>query len=525
MNRARATAPRCVHARAQTPAHAWAHVLARSRGRGGELGLGKGGLRRLAIAVVCAGVGAGGCGPGSSTGETRSPIVMDTFVSQLAAAMCGWQFRCCALPEIEGDSSARYLTESDCRTVLTQTIAEELSEARIGIETNHLSFDSTVAAACVQTFTEGACNPVPNRMANLPLNSPLLLWARYASCPNPFIGQLPTGSECFLPTECASGQSCTSGGDAAGTLSAGGLRAPSQLGDNMSTLRGHCQPDGQPGTPCASSLDCAAELYCRAADSVCAKPAAEGDACDSGMDSFQNPTFPVACADSPRALRCGGGHCHRLPQVGEPCLLAADTSTPPCDLSTDASIVCVGAGVNGTGVCQRPGQVGDACAMSSEISPSAVPPCAGSLACLGGAGSGSATDQAGIGHCAPPPVIGAPCGLDQRCAAPGVCYLMQQGDTGECALPGKSRAGAACTSDFACTSLVCRSDSGDSSGAATCVPGGQAICAGSYSYVVQSQNMSGLGSGGVIGTATMGGIGMATGTGGGVVSPAPSAGK
>lgn len=441
---------------------------------------------RSSVGVVCAALAAGGCSPQSSTGEVRSPIVMDTFVSDLAAAMCGWQFRCCALPEIEGDGASNYLTESDCRTVLTRTIAEKLSEARIGLETKHLSFDSSVAASCLQQFTQGACNAMPDLRPGLPPSpNSLLAWDRYASCPNPFLGQLPTGSECFLRTECATGQSCTSGGDPGWTLTEGGLRAPFQLGDNVSDVRGHCQPDGQPGTPCSSSAECAPELYCRVADSVCARPAGEGKACQSSTDASQNPTFPVACADSPRALVCGGGHCHRLPQVGEPCLEGA---SQPCDLSTDPSIVCVGAGLNGAGVCQKPGQMGDACVVGSQTSPSAVAPCAGSLACMG-----DATASPAVGHCAPPIVAGQTCSLDLRCAAPALCYVMQSIGKGLCVLPGKIRDGGACQSDLDCTSLLCGIDS---SGSGTCIPGGQPLCAGPYNYVAQAANVSGSGAAG-----------------------------
>ena len=417
---------------------------------------------------------------------------MDTFVSDLAAAMCGWEFRCCALPEIDGDSSASYLTEPDCRTVLTRTIAEKLSEARVGLETNHVSFDSTVAAACIQQFTQGACNPAPDVRPNvLEVPTPLALWDRFASCPNPFIGQLPTASECFLQTECAPGQSCTSGGDPGWTLTAGGLRAPFLLGDNVSVPRGHCQPDGRPGTPCATSTDCASELYCRAVDSVCAQPGGEGDACETSQDPSQGQSFPVACADSPRTLVCGGGHCHRLPQVGEPCLEGA---TQRCDLSTDPTVVCVGAGVNGAGVCQKPGQMGDACVMTSVESPGAVAPCAASLACIGDAAA-----SPGIGRCNPPPLAGAPCSLDLRCAAPAVCVVTPPNDGGLCVVPGKARDGEACQSDVDCTSFVCNVDS---TGAGTCGSSGNGpLCAGPYNYVAQGANMLGSGAGGSAGAA------------------------
>jgi hypothetical protein len=270
-------------------------------------------------------------------------------------------------------------------------------------------------------------------------------------------------------------------------LTTGGLRAPFQLGDNVSAARGHCQPDGQPGTPCSSSTECAAELYCRAADSVCARPAGEGEACEGSTDSSQNPTFPVACADSPRALLCGGGHCHRLPQVGDPCL---EGTSQPCDVSTDPSIVCVGAGVNGAGVCQKPGQMGDACVMSSQTGPSAVAPCAATLACMG-----YATASPGVGRCAPPFGAGLTCSLDLRCAAPAICYVMQPSGAGLCVLPGKTRDGEACQSDLDCTSLVC------DTGVGTCRSSGQLLCAGAYNYFAQQAKGSGAGTGGTPGVA------------------------
>jgi hypothetical protein len=220
---------------------------------------------------------------------------------------------------------------------------------------------------------------------------------------------------------------------------------------------------------------------------VCARPAGEGEACEGSTDSSQNPTFPVACADSPRALLCGGGHCHRLPQVGDPCL---EGTSQPCDVSTDPSIVCVGAGVNGAGVCQKPGQMGDACVMSSQTGPSAVAPCAATLACMG-----YATASPGVGRCAPPFGAGLTCSLDLRCAAPAICYVMQPSGAGLCVLPGKTRDGEACQSDLDCTSLVC------DTGVGTCRSSGQLLCAGAYNYFAQQAKGSGAGTGGTPGVA------------------------
>ena len=461
-----------------------------SRARATALGR-AGGTRRLSVArlivFACAAQGGGGCStPSPATGEAQTPL-MDSFVAELGAAMCGWQFRCCAVPEIETAGTGGYLTESACRPVVTRAISERLTEARIGLETNHLSFDAAVAASCIAQFTKGACNRPLDLRPGVLLVIPLLLWDRYALCPSPFIGQLPAGSECFLPSECAPGQSCTTGGDAAWSISASALRAPLALGDIVPGARGHCQPDGQPGTPCSASTDCAPELYCRRGDSVCARPAEEGEVCSTSQDSNMGAIFAIACADSPRDLQCGGGRCHRLPQLGEPCLEESPTG-PICDLSLDPTVACVGAGVNGAGVCQAPGQMGAPCVMQGG----GLAPCAPALACV----SDDPTATAGVGRCGAPPCVGAPCSLDQRCAPPAICYGSASDPgtgiggigtgtgpvTGKCVFPGSSRAGSICQSDLECISLHCGMDPGQSS-ATTCGPSTAEHCAGAEQYV------------------------------------------
>jgi hypothetical protein len=127
--------------------------------------------------------------------------------------------------------------------------------------------------------------------------------------------------------------------------------------------------------------------------------------------------------------------------------------------------------------------------------PSAVAPCAATLACMG-----YATASPGVGRCAPPFEAGLACSLDLRCAAPALCHVMQPSGAGLCVLPGKSRDGEACQSDLDCTSLACDPDVG------RCRPSGQMLCAGAYNYAAQETIPLGGGKGGSPGATAAGGV-------------------
>jgi len=442
-------------------------------------------LRVLAILLVLCG---GGCPATSDTPGTSSPAVVDAFIGQLAEAMCGWQFRCCALPEIDGARPGIYLTEDGCRPVVARLLSDKLSEVRIAFEADQLSFDATVASACLAQFTHGACNPPLDLLRGGQL-FPQFEWDRYATCPNPFIGKLPTGSACSLPIECQPGQSCAIGGDAISTVTAGGVRAGFQMSDSASGPRGHCVPDGQAGTPCSITNECAPGLYCRVSDLVCAQPSQEGEACQISVDSNQMTSVAIACADRPRTLLCAGGHCHRMPQSGDPCLTTND-SPVPCDPDVVPSLTCVGAGLNGAGVCMPSARSGDPCVMLGGIAP-----CADGQACIGDSGTASTSASSAspqLGYCGSAPPAGAPCSLDLRCAAPAVCY--QDNNANDvCVSPGKVRGGGNCQSDLDCASLSCTPDPTQNGGKTCTPPQVGLLCAGAQNFVAQGSSEQGQG--------------------------------
>jgi hypothetical protein len=397
----------------------------------------------------------------------------------LAQAMCGWQFRCCSLPEIDKLGFSSYLTEPECRKVTTQLLQEQLSEVRVALDDKSLTLDSTVAMSCIDQFAKGACSPVPN---NGQIAPPVALWDRFAQCPNPFLGKGGPGSTCLLNSECMPGNSCTFGGS--GNPSAGGVRPNLTLGESIiGGTFGHCFPDRLKGESCQTTSQCAPGLYCRLTDFVCASPAGDGEPCLEPRDNGGANVIAsvIACAQSPVPLVCLGGFCRHLPQAGEPCL-PQTIQEPVCDPSEKLGLSCVGIGFNGDGICAKAGQVGSVC--SSQIG---LSPCASSLACIG-------DGEGGIGKCAAPPGAGTSCSSDQRCAPPAVCYQGFQEPS--CVVPPKARTGTRCLSDIDCVSLNCSPDNNSQvvPGVTKTNPGacvymnGDPVCSGPGTFLTSGSN-------------------------------------
>ena len=476
---------------------------------------------RPAVLLLVAMVGAG-CGSGtkSCVAPATKGAVLDGFIDQLAQAMCGWEFRCCAVPEIDALGLSSYATEPECRMVTTRLLGSWMSEVRIALVGGRLSFDPTFATACLQRFTQGACNPGINQFVSSSLQS-LSVWDRFSQCPNPFVGTLAEGSSCSLVTECLPGNRCVSGGVAApdsNTVEA--VRAAPILSDGLTTWGiGHCVADVRKDEACLLSQDCAPGLYCRRTDFVCARPAGEGESCVvPGGDSGNPAALIVACSDSPQQLLCVEDHCRHLPRDGEPCI-GQGLNLPQCDPAPGLALACVGQGFNGNGVCKTAGKEGAPCSIENGL-----PPCDLPLACVadvvsnpgigvggfggnsnpgtgvGGFGgnfnrgmgvggfSGNLDSGSAIGKCGAAPAAGAPCSLDQRCAPPAVCYSNNFTGYSLCVLPPKARAGAACKSDLDCVSLNCLPSASSSLALGSCGYAASLGCSGAEGLSLQGNN-------------------------------------
>lgn len=391
---------------------------------------------------------------GRDAGADGHDTGLDSFIEQLAHSMCAWQFRCCTLPEIDSIGQSTYLTEATCRSATIRQLNLQLAEVRLAIEDGRMALDPQVSGACAAQFDQAACNAPEINL----LNAPPSVSERLAQCASPFVGKVALKGACTLPSECLPGSSC---GVGSGQISENGLRMRPQLTSEVPGVPNHCQPDRKEGESCLSTLECSVGLYCRHPDLVCARPAAEGEACNQprGFMGEVLATFG-ACAEGLRRLLCVADRCRHSPRQDEPCLPETGTA-PVCDTASEEPLVCVGQGFNGTGICKRRGEKWDSCSIGAGVSP-----CADPWVCQ--------NDLTGVGTCQPAPAAGAPCGGDGRCAAPAVCYA----PTDICVIPPVVPDGKPCDSDLDCASLTCAPSLSQTGSMGICVPFGTAACFG-----------------------------------------------
>ena len=350
---------------------------------------------------------------------------VDDFIAALTEAMCSWQFRCCNLVEIDVISASSYLTEADCRLATSLTLGTFFVDARASAAENRLSLDPTLADACVQLFRTGAC-----ATPGLPMPDPI---GMFTTCADPFVGLVPAGSPCRTFDECAAGARCVAGGQTVpnfGTLTSEGLQSIPTV-SSVAPQIGSCLPYVPKGGKCRVTNDCDPGLYCRGVDFVCAAPAGPGDPCRPLNDPSMPPSVGPPCDDVHHQLVCLGNVCGRYPRGGEPCLADNGSLRPLCDPDPALALSCVGMGFNGSGICEKAGGVGAACGAQG------LPPCAADLACVVDAASlelGTCQAQAGPGEV---------CRMDQPCAPPYVCDLIDS----FCTTPGAAHDGEPCQLD------------------------------------------------------------------------------
>ncbi len=388
-----------------------------------------------------AGGGDADAGDGGADGaDAGAPAAaVDDFIDSLARAMCAWQFRCCSLAEIDAISNSTYLTEADCVPPTVISLHTWFGDARASVTENRMALEPASAAACIADFAAGACSS-PSASASDP-------WTRFQQCPDPFVGEVPVGARCFVRDECIPESRCVGGGvpvDNGPSVTPEGVSSLPSVSSVASGL-GSCIAYIQEGERCDTTIDCNPGLYCRSADSVCARPAEEGDPCEVITDVANNNSIVILpCNDTVKTVICAADDvCARLPRDGEPCLQG--NGDPLCDPDPTLALSCVGIGIDGNGICKKPGQMGDACLLSPDEA-SGLPPCDTALTC-----ASSDPAQTGLGTCGPSYGLGTACPLGQGCLAPAVCDDQKL----VCTAPGMKRDGEICVSDVDCASLVC----------------------------------------------------------------------
>lgn len=236
-------------------------------------------------------------------------------------------------------------------------------------------------------------------------------------------------------------------------------------------------PHQEEGQPCDSQWECAAGLYCKAADGgrlscggVCARPLADGEPCtrsercaesshclpvaDAGLRCVPPPQVGELCPDgecssgnycAPQAVGADAGFVDDAGQPAYRCV-PRGTAGAPCDLASRTcadGLLCLAGGTTGPHCAVPPeGQLGDSCGGDLGIE------CGGCLYCAG------EIPDLQTGVCLSTSKVGDPC-INGECNGPHLNRCDTA--TGTCVL--RPRRGEPCHEDAA--GNVGRSQPGD----------------------------------------------------------------
>jgi hypothetical protein len=282
----------------------------------------------LALALLVAGCGSPDTG------------AVDSFIKQLAAAQCSWEFRCCTDAEIQQQEMGKFKDEATCEQFHQLALEDTMYSERLAVRQSRIRVDGTQAAACVAAQMTKACNPAPGSPPPMPPPP-----GTVDPCSLVFKGATAVGDECRFANECVKGAHCVATGAAA---------------------QGVCVPFQEEKQICNTSADCdpsVANLYCAELDFTCHLRSPLGGPCAYKIDPATNmPTTPLLleCDTSTGNLFCDPTSmtCKALPQNGEPCLM--QPLPPGVGSLCAAGLVCDMPGTIG-GTCRGPGNVGDDC--------------------------------------------------------------------------------------------------------------------------------------------------------------------
>ncbi len=383
---------------------------------------------------------------------------VDNFIHALAAAQCGFEFRCCTDAEIKQQEMGKFMDEATCvqfhELALENTHYAEVLAVRQG----RISVDGTQAQACIAAETSLACNPAPGTPPPPPPPA-----GTVDPCTLVFKGATAVGNACQFANECVKGAHCVATG-AAG--------------------EGVCVPYQEEMQICNTTSDCdpsVLNLYCAKQDFQCHLRSPLGGPCAYTIDpTSMMPTTPLLleCDNSTGALYCDPASmtCKNLPASGEPCL--QPPLPPGVGATCGAGLVCDTGGAGGTaGTCRGPGNVGDDCTQipcqSTLYCDRAVTPntCA-ALPSLGEQCQQSNFQCAKPYYCntaMSPFVCAQPAQLDMPCSGAVVCDTNLYCDTSVAMPTCKAQLpdGSSCTQSRMCLSNQCTFAVG---GVGTCAP-------------------------------------------------------
>src|SRR5690242_3374123 len=92
---------------------------------------------------------------------TDGAAAVDTFIHDLAAEKCAWEFRCCTDPEIKARNGRKFTTTDECIPYVTLELENQLYLGRLAAKEGRLRVDGDAARACIEQKQHDACKPKP----------------------------------------------------------------------------------------------------------------------------------------------------------------------------------------------------------------------------------------------------------------------------------------------------------------------------------------------------------------------------
>jgi hypothetical protein len=426
--------------------------------------------------VIALGALAAGCGGGSHGTDGGQDAGLDptTACTRLGAARCALMARC--YPAFLRD------TPADCQTAQLSRCLDEYTPMESSFKAARAVIDSAKVDDCETRMNTSLCPPTfPPGYLNAAHPFSDCEWTGGLA-----LGQVDAGGLCSRPIDCGAGSTCVqvNGACLGGCASLGQLHQACGTGCDPSL---YCDTHGSPnpvdftcetpqpsGATCATSAECAADLYCVG---VCRPRGAQGDPCV--FDSLRLSTCApgLACDVTPFTGQTGTcilprakeGACqfHWSCQPGLACSFLnyagfPQNAPPPglcgpmepvgtaCDYSTYANYLgteCQAGAVCGAdGKCDVIPQLGQNCIPSAQA-------CAGDQVYCRPSGPTSDT-----GTCTGPSSVGQRCAFqidaNNTVQIPCVNSYCEAQNTFVC-LAANTANGAICTQDGECTSGRC----------------------------------------------------------------------
>jgi hypothetical protein len=272
---------------------------------------------------------------------------IDSFIDEVVAQQCAWEFRCCTDAEIQAQDGHKFTTQDGCIPYRRLAMQDDLFMTRLAARQGRVRLDGDKKQACLDAIAGRACNARPGQSAMA------MPGMKLDACVDVVTGITPVGQPCLFPDECHKGSHC--------------------VFNKVTPASGVCEPYQQDGDICNSSDDCdpsVTQLYCAQQDWKCHTRARLGERCAYTLDAAGKPQLPLLleCDNTIGNAYCDplSSTCKQLPAAGEPCL----TPLPPgvstvCDPDPRLHLTCRTSAGSTSGVCTGLAKNGEDCSSSS----------------------------------------------------------------------------------------------------------------------------------------------------------------